>query len=127
MKILICSDGMPAADNAVRIGARLVGPSHADTVLLGIAERRKDEQPLREALEVEAESFRKQGIAIKVAMRAGEPIRQILEETAETKYDLVVIGARRTRKRGLYWRSEKTYEVIKAISPPVLVAMGERM
>src|SRR6266568_5114652 len=57
MKILICSDGKPATDNATRIGGLLAGPSHAETALLGIA--------------------------------------------------------------------EKTYEVIKAIPPPVLVAIGE--
>src|SRR5438876_1175330 len=34
---------------------------------------------------------------------------------------LPLIGA----ATGLYWRSEKTYEVIKSIPPPVLVAIGE--
>src|SRR5205807_7565245 len=34
-------------------------------------------------------------------------------------------GARKTGSTGPHWRSEKTYEVIKSISPPVLVAMGE--
>src|SRR5205814_8693376 len=39
--------------------------------------------------------------------------------------DLAIIGARRKRDGGgLYWRPEKTYEVIKAIPPPVLVAIG---
>src|SRR5207247_11306787 len=42
------------------------------------------------------------------------------------KYDLVVIGARWTGAVGDYWRSKRTYEVIKAIQPPVLVAIGER-
>ena len=36
-----------------------------------------------------------------------------------------MIGARRKGATGLYWRSERTYEVIKAIQPPVLVAIGE--
>jgi len=55
----------------------------------------------------------------------GDPVRQILGETTKVKYDLVVIGARKTGATGLYWRSEKMYELIKSISPPVLVAMGE--
>jgi nucleotide-binding universal stress UspA family protein len=38
---------------------------------------------------------------------------------------LVVIGARWTGATGHYWRSEKTYEVIKSIQPPVIVAIGE--
>src|SRR6202043_4254890 len=35
------------------------------------------------------------------------------------------IGARRTGRKGLYWRSEKTYEGIKAIPPPVIAAIGD--
>ncbi len=36
-----------------------------------------------------------------------------------------MIGSRQRDATGPYWRSEKTYEVIKAIQPPVLVAIGE--
>ena len=57
-------------------------------------------------------------------MRSGEPIRQILAETTANEYDLAIIGARRKGESGLYWRPEKTYEVIKAVPPPVLVAIG---
>ena len=60
-----------------------------------------------------------------IALGAGDPVRQIVNETAKAKYDLVIIGARKTGSTGPHWRSEKTYEVIKSISPPVLVAMGE--
>jgi nucleotide-binding universal stress UspA family protein len=126
MKILICSDGMPAADNASRIGGLLARACRAETTLLGIAEQPTDEQPLHEALETEAQVLRAQGVAPKVVVGAGEPIRQIVNETSATHYDLVVIGARHTGRTGLYWRSQKTYEVIKAIPAPVLVAVGER-
>ncbi len=125
MKILICSDGKPAADNATRIGGLLAGPSHAEATLLGITEKPSDERPLRDALEAQAQSLRADGVAPEIVVRAGEPVRQILNQTSTTTYDLVVIGARRTGRTGLYWRSEKTYEVIKAIPPPVLVAIGE--
>jgi nucleotide-binding universal stress UspA family protein len=64
-------------------------------------------------------------VALDIIVQAGEPIRQILDWTSKTSYDLVVIGARWTGATGHYWRSEKTYEVIKAIRPPVLVAIGE--
>jgi len=58
-------------------------------------------------------------------VRAGEPIRQILNQTAENHYDIAVIGARRKGAAGSYCYSERTYEVIKAVPPPVLVATGE--
>jgi nucleotide-binding universal stress UspA family protein len=125
MKILICSDGMPAADSATKLGALLAGPLQAETTLLGIAEKVKDEPSLREALEKQAEWLRAKNVSPQIAVGAGDPVRQIVDETAKAKYDLVIIGARRTGSTGLHWRSEKTYEVIKSISPPVLVAMGE--
>src|SRR5712691_8731681 len=125
MRILICSDGMPAADSATRLGGRLAGPLQAETTLLGIAEKRGDEGALRDALNAQSQSLRVHGVTPEIVVRAGEAIRQILKQTSTVTYDLVVIGARRTGASGLYWRSMKTYEVIKAISPPVLVAIGE--
>src|SRR5881392_831734 len=125
MKILICSDGMPAADSATRLGASLAGPLRADTTLLGIAEKSHDEASLRGALEKQAEWLRQKNVSPQIAIGAGDPVRQIVNETAKAKYDLVIIGARKTGSTGLHWRSEKTYEVIKSIAPPVLVAMGE--
>jgi len=125
MRILICSDGTPSADDATRIGGLLAAACRAETTLLGIAENPRDEQSLHEALGRQAQSLRDRGVTPEIVVRAGAPIRQILKQTSIIQYDLVVIGARRTRSRGLYWRSLKTYEVIKSISPPVLVAVGE--
>jgi nucleotide-binding universal stress UspA family protein len=125
MRILICSDGMPAADSATRLGGLLASSLRAETTLLGIAEKRGDEGTLRDALNAQSQSLHVHGVTPEIVVRAGEPVRQILNQTTTNKYDLVVIGARRTGATGLYSRSEKTYEVIKAISPPVLVAIGE--
>jgi nucleotide-binding universal stress UspA family protein len=125
MRILICSDGTSPADSAIRIGGLLAGSTRAETTLLGIAENPQDERPLRDALEAQAQSLRTHDGIPEIVVRAGEPIRQILKQTSKTIYDLVVIGARRKGTTGLYWRSEKTYEVIKSIRPPVLVAIGE--
>lgn len=126
MKILVCSDGMPAGDSATRLGGALAGAGQAETTLLGIAERMEDEKSLRETLEAQAQSFQAQGIAMEIVVRTGDPVREILHQTSTVAYDLAVIGSRRTGSTGLYWRSQKTYEVIKAIPPPVLVAVGER-
>src|SRR5205814_3313695 len=109
----------------IQLGGLLAGPLQAETTILGIAEKSGDERPLREALEKQAQSLRAQKFGLEISMHAGEPVRQILDQTSKTSYDLVVIGARWTGATGYYWRSEKTYEVIKAIQPPVLVAIGE--
>jgi nucleotide-binding universal stress UspA family protein len=125
MKILICSDGTPAAESAIELGGLLAGPLKAETALLGIAEKSQDEALLREALEKQAQPVRSRNLALNIIVHTGEPVREILDRTSKTSYDLVIIGARWTGATGYYWRSEKTYEVIKAIQPPVLVAIGE--
>src|SRR5438874_12381518 len=125
MKILICSDGTRAAESAIELGGLLAGPLKAETTLFGIAEKSQDKGPLREALEKQAQPIRSRNVALDIMVHAGEPIREILGRTSKTSYDLVIIGARSTGATGHHWRSEKTYEVIKAIQPPVLVAIGE--
>ena len=116
---------MPSADHATHVGGLLAAACRAETKLLGIAENPPDEGPLRETLEAEAQSLRARGVSLEVVVRAGEPIREILHETSSSNYDLVVIGTQWRSATGLHWRSEKTYELIKSISPPVLVAIDE--
>jgi nucleotide-binding universal stress UspA family protein len=125
MKILICSDGTQSSDTAIQLGALLAAPLKAETALLGIAETSQDEQPLRDALQKQAQSLQARGVAPVIVVQSGEPVHQIVDQTAKAKYDLVVVGARWIGAVGDYWRSKKTYEVIKAIRPPVLVAIGE--
>jgi nucleotide-binding universal stress UspA family protein len=126
MKILICSDGMPASENAIELAQLLAGPLKAELTLLGIVEKSSDERPLRDTLERQAQSLRTQNAQPNILVSAGEPVRQILDQTSKTNYDLVLVGARWTGATGHYWRSESMYEVIKAIQPPVLVAISER-
>jgi nucleotide-binding universal stress UspA family protein len=126
MKILICSDGTPSAQTATDLVGAFAGPLTSEITLLGIAEKSEDEQPLRDALHAQEQSLRQRGVTPDIVVQFGEPVLQIVQQTSKTKYDLVVIGARWTGAVGHYWRSKRTYEVIKAIQPPVLVAIGER-
>jgi nucleotide-binding universal stress UspA family protein len=125
MKILVCSDGTASAETAIRLGGLLARPLNAQTTLLGIAETSPDEIPLRQALQEQAQSLHERGVSVDIIVQSGEPVHQITDQTSKVPYDLVVVGARWTGATGHYWRSAKTYEVIKTIQPPVLVAIGE--
>jgi nucleotide-binding universal stress UspA family protein len=125
MKILVCSDGTSSAETAIHLGGLFGGALKAQIALLGIAETSSDEQPLRNALQKQAELLSARGMSADIIVESGEPVRQIADQTSKTSYDLVIIGARWIGATGHYWRSEKTYEVIKTIQPPVLVAIGE--
>ena len=118
MNILVCSDGTPASDNAARLGNIVAGATQAHLTLLGIAENPSDEQPLRQALDQEADVLRRAGGEPRIVIQSGEPIARILSETSANKYDIIVIGSRRRDASG------RTYEIIKSIEPPVLVAIG---
>jgi nucleotide-binding universal stress UspA family protein len=125
MKVLICSDGTPSAEATIHLGGLLAVPLKAETSLLGIAETSQDEHPLRDALQKQAQSLHGHGVPVEIIVQSGEPVWQIVDQTSKAKYDLVVIGARWTGAVGDYWRSQKSYELIKTIQPPVLVAIGD--
>ncbi len=125
MRILICSDGTDPADKPARIGGIVAGACQAEVKLLGIAEQKTDEAPLREALESEAKLLGRFKVKPEILLREGEPVEEILKETSTNTYDLVTIGTRIKRSSGPYLRSKRTYEVIKAIPAPVLVAAGQ--
>src|SRR5205085_1526675 len=80
---------------------------------------------LRAALDNEAQLLGTFGVTPEILIRGGDPVAEILTHTKETPYDLVIIGARLRNRDGRLWRSERTYEVIKAIPPPVLVAISD--
>ncbi len=125
MRILICSDGTDREDQPARIGGLVGGGCKAEITLLGIAEEPQVEQPLRAALDSEAQLLRTYDLEPAIVVRAGDPIEQIVNQTASVAYDLVLIGGRIKQTSGHYWRSSRTYEVINAIPPPVLVASGD--
>ncbi|PYJ11816.1 MAG: hypothetical protein DME93_09110, partial [Verrucomicrobia bacterium] len=94
MKFLICSDGTQSAETAIHLGGLLAAPLKAETTLLGIAETSQDEQPLRDALYKQAQLLQGHGVSPVIVVQSGEPVRQIVDQTSKTSYDLVVIGAR---------------------------------
>ncbi|HMJ05619.1 MAG TPA: universal stress protein [Chthoniobacterales bacterium] len=125
MRLLICSDGSDKTDQLARLGGLVAGSPKAAVTLLGIAEDPQGEEQLRAALRAEAGLLRDFEIAPEVIVRTGEPIDEILQQTNAEAYDLVVIGARIKRRSGQYWRSQRTYELIKSIPTAVLVVSGQ--
>jgi len=125
MTILICSDGTPPSDNAIHIGGLLANATHARATLLGIAEQSVDEAALRQALEKQATALLNVGVDPRIVLASGDRSYKSCPNRLRNKYDLVVIGARHKESSGLFWRSQRTYELIKAVEPPVMVAIGK--
>ncbi len=124
MRVLICSDGTDPADKPVRLGGLLAGPCRAETTLLGIAERSEDEGLLRAALEGEVEKLSR----LRCRARACFAHWRTDSRDPAPNHRIAVRshhhwrGAQRNHRPLL--AREKSYEVIKAIPSPVLLATG---
>src|SRR5258708_36325067 len=105
MKFLLCSDGTPSSDKATQLTSVLAARCKAGVTLLGVAEKPSDEQPLQHALEKEAQVLGAAGVSLQMLVRAGDPIRQIVDLSAANKFDLTIIGARGRGPSGLHLRS----------------------
>lgn len=95
MRILMCTDGTPACENALRFAAPLTQATQAEVTLLGIV------GPIPEAGVREAMA-RAQGLLSTPAveqLRKGRLAQEILAELENSRYDLVVVGSR--GRRGL--------------------------
>ena len=78
------------------------------------------QQPLRQALDRQLTSCDQQ-LALK---RDSLGPLDTFWGNVRQKYDLIVIGSRRSTESGRSWQSHRTYEIIKAVEPSVLVAIG---
>jgi nucleotide-binding universal stress UspA family protein len=126
MKMLFCSDGSAAAENAVRFGALIAAGCHAETTILGISEQAGTEDALVQSLRRSQELLKQHSLNAELITKAGRPVTEIVKRTREAPYDLVVIGAERRPGRTPALRSVKAYQIIEAVTPPVLVVLGER-
>jgi nucleotide-binding universal stress UspA family protein len=126
MKILMCSDGSMQARAALRFGGIIAATNQAEVTILGIMERPGDEAPMFESLKDAQQELKARGVNAEVAIKAGNPVEEILKKTRETPFDLVIIGAVRRGMRGPFLMSATAYKLIKAIEPPVLVVIGVR-
>src|SRR5260221_14367282 len=125
MKILICSDGSDQADRAIRLGATVAGACKAEVTLLGIIEVQGHADILLDSLKRGQALLQDKGISAELVTKVGNPIEEIVRRTAESSFDLVVIGAVRKEPRGLFWLSSKAYKIVKEVEPPVLIVAGK--
>src|SRR5579862_3975870 len=113
MKILICTDGLPAADQAVHLGVTIAAACAAEVALLGVVENSGEADQIMDALRRGRQWFEEKKIHAEAVTVTGQPIAEIVKRTTTTPYDLVIIGAAKKGSNGMFWRSSKTYTIIK--------------
>lgn len=123
VKTLICVSGMPYSKPTLRFGSLLAALEPSEVTLLTVVGK-KGEEPPAEALLGEARRLLDVPVT-GMKIRHGSAVEQIIEESREGKYDMIVVGARIVR--GLFdgiWHSV-TRKVTKDAPSSVLVVRGE--
>lgn len=92
MKILICTDGSPAAEEAALLVTRLGYPPDTQITLLGVCETDQEKEELSSSMDriVAALGGSRQGLVR--TLRHGQPVDEILHEMQSQPYDLVAVG-----------------------------------
>lgn len=121
MKILVCSDGSERAARAVASAAIIAEATKAETTILGISEKQREEGKLLETLREETKIFQRPELKLQILTKYGDPVAEIIRHTEKTGYDLVVIGVERKGAEGFFLPYAKAYSIAEAIAPPVLV------
>jgi nucleotide-binding universal stress UspA family protein len=126
MKILVCSDGSERSRRALASAAVIAAATKAETTILGITEIEQGEGGLLETLREQATAFQEKEPKLQIVTKSGDIVAEIIRETRESIYDLVVIGAERRGREEFFLPSTKAYFIAEAISPPVLVVPRSR-
>jgi nucleotide-binding universal stress UspA family protein len=131
VKILLCTDGSAAAEKSAMFVRFLNFPKESQCLLCHIvkptqkppAERNTELVNIFEPLErIIEEDFTE----VKRKVRSGNPTAQIMAETKDTTYDLVVMGAT-GQSRGLMHQhlGSTVKKVVQMIEMPILITRGQ--
>jgi nucleotide-binding universal stress UspA family protein len=126
MKILVCSDGSERCGRAFVSAAVIAAATKAETTVLGITENEQGEGGLLETLREEAAVFREKETKLQIVTKFGDMVAEIVRQTRQINYDLVVIGAERRGTQEFFLPSTKAYSIAETIAPPVLVVPRSR-
>jgi len=133
MKILFCSDGSKQAETAVRFGAQIAAGCQAETSILGITSNTRGKAALAQALGRAQDIFREYQLDAEVIAETGISLQDVAKVTAETQYDLVVIGAmcknpflRLIDTWFVPPQVRQAYRIMMSVKPPVLVVFCGR-
>ena len=97
MRILMCTDGSRHASKALRFGSLIARASRQQVTLLGVIERADEERKVTRMVERMSSALCREVPHVEARIRHGHAAEEILKETEEQEYDLVVVGSRGRR------------------------------
>lgn len=127
MRILICTDGSKYAEEAIRFGGFIAKGAKAHLTLLGVIEGPNKVEKVRKSLERAREVLAQDVAALETKTKMGHAAEEILSETEEREYDLVVVGSRGRRGIArLLLLGSTAARIVQHASISVLIVKGKR-
>ncbi len=127
MRILMASDGSDEAREAALYGAHIARAAGADVTLIGIAEHADRRSALEADLGLLAEEIgQDDACQVTVRIRDGLPEDQLLAETEEHFYHLVVVGAWAGQKPDATHMGSTARHLSRFVRVPLLIVTQPR-
>jgi nucleotide-binding universal stress UspA family protein len=107
MKILLVNDGSSQAENALRFGAQIARRVSIPPTILAVIDQADQNAPSEAETILQRSLDLVDNIEVRTLVCTGDAYEQIIIETNQGDYDLVIIGDRRPRNliRRILWRS----------------------
>ena len=126
MRILACTDGSTYAAEALRFGALIARKTKGPITLLGVIESPAEERTVSRALERTSNALCEDVPDIETKIRHGHAAEEILKETEEREYDLVIVGSRGRRGITRFVLGSTAARLARYCQTSTLVVKGKR-
>jgi nucleotide-binding universal stress UspA family protein len=126
MRILMCTDGSSYAAEALRFGALIAREARDQITLLGVMENPEEERRVVRMLQRTSSALCDDVPHIETLIRRGHAAEEILEETEENEYELVIVGSRGRRGITRFLMGSTASRLARYCPSPVLIVKGER-
>jgi nucleotide-binding universal stress UspA family protein len=126
MKILMCTDGSPHSEVTLRYGALIAQADGGEVTILGVAERPPERGAIKRALEEGEAILTSANLKPLLKLREGHPAEEILKETEERDYDLLIAGAKGRWGITRFLLGSTALRLAQYSQIPVLLVKGER-
>ncbi len=127
MRVLICTDGSRYAEEAMRFGGLIAKGAKAHLTLLGVIEGPNETEKVRKSLERARDLLAQDVAALETKTKRGHAAEEILSETEEREYDLVVVGSRGRRGITRFLLGSTAARIVQHASISVLIVKGKRL
>ena len=125
MRLLFVTGDSLHSDSAFRLGAHLAMLTDVAPTVLAVVKRESDRGPVSEALNQFRAALLASLPAVETKVRVGRPAEEILRESEEGGYGLLIIGEQQWSSRTLRLFGTVVERVARLAPCPILIAKGE--